>query len=542
MKSIKLQDYTLPENPREGATANELEAHAAALEKALQDPLVRICNIYWIKNAEGQRVTFRPNWAQRCVLHELYIEGTQRLAIPKARQLGISTLAAIIALDTALFNEDTNCSIVDKTQPDAANKLKMVKYAYESLPEELRDGVKEDSQNALGWVTDSCIYAGKNARGATNQFLHISEFGIIAFMDPARAEEIETGAIPSASGATAIVIVESTHKGGKGGAWYNMVTKALETAPEDRTALDYLVMFFPWYLEPRYTLEGRVTQITPEINRYLDQKEKEIGRKFTPGQRLWYFKKRESLGRMIYSEFPTTIEECWMAPFPGAIYAPSMDKARADNRVNDHVLYYEQLPVYTTWDIGAPVNTKVWFWQAVGDSINYLECLTGGDDCLHAGEWVKRLKDKKYSYGGHFLPHDAAVDYQGQLQRAGLDSTVVLARSTNEWDNINQALSSFSRCSFNKTGCEKGIDALDAFRSKEETDGQTIRNIPVHDWASHASTAFGYSHQAIKDGLLVDRSAIPAKPRNGKKPQAVTGLRRGAGDRLRRRTPRVIKR
>jgi hypothetical protein len=519
--AINPTDYALPDGLSDQETTQRLK-----------DPLTRICNLYWIRNAEAQEQKFVPNWAQCVVLHQIYIEKLQRIAIPKARQLGISTLCALIGLDFTLFSKNTTASIVDKTQPDAMNKLKMVRYAYDRLPPALQDAFVEDNNNAMAWVNDSGIYAGKNARGATNNFLHISEFGIIAFNDAARAEEIETGAIPSASGQSAVIVVESTHKGGKGGAWYDMVQLALQVAPEHRTALDFNVTFFPWYLEPRYTLAGDHTQINAEVRKYLVQLEDTIKAKLTPGQKLWYFKKRMSLGRKIYSEYPSTIEECWLAPFPGAIYAPQMDKARGDGRVNDGVLYYEQLPVYTSWDIGAAVNTKVWCFQMVADRINYLECLTGGDDCSHAGEWVKRLKDRTYSYGGHFLPHDAETDYRGQLQRAGLNHTICLPRSTNEWDNINEALGSFNRCHFNLTGCGKGIDSLDAFRSKEESDGQTVRNVPVHDWASHASTAFGYSHQAIKLGWLVDRSAIPSRVKQGANSrESVTGIRSQHGRR-----------
>jgi len=531
-QAIDVADYRIPDDATDEQVAD-----------LLTDPLVRICNLYWIKNAEGVETKFVPNWAQCVVLYELFINHEQRLAVPKARQLGITTLAAIIALDTSLFTNDTNCSIVDKTHDDAANKLKMVKYAYDRLPQELRDALTEDNQSALGWANDSAVYAGKNARGATNQYVHVSEFGIIAFNDPKRAEEILTGAVPSASGESAIVIFESTHKGGKGGAWYDLVTDALTVSPEHRTKIDYKVLFFGWYLEPRYTLEGDVSQIPPKVVKYLDDLETQLGIELSGGQRLWYFKKKVSLKRMIYSEYPSTIEECWRAPFPGAIYASDVDKARGDGRINNMVLHYDALPVYTAWDIGAPWNTKVWFFQVVGDRINLLLSLTGGDDCNHAGAWAKRIKALPFNYGGHFLPHDAAVDYQGQLIRAGLDHTVCMARNINEWDNINQGLASIARCAFNLDGCEGGIDALDAFRSKEESDGQSVRNVPVHDWASHFSTAFGYIHQAIKGGYLTDRSAIPAKPKTGLNPQAKTGIRsnHGAINRPRARAPRSIR-
>jgi hypothetical protein len=40
------------------------------------------------------------------VLHQIYVDKVQRIAIPKARQLGISTLCAIIGLDITLFNQE----------------------------------------------------------------------------------------------------------------------------------------------------------------------------------------------------------------------------------------------------------------------------------------------------------------------------------------------------------------------------------------------------------------------------------------------------
>ena len=528
MKAINPADYHIPD----GVTDDEFAEYCS------RGPLWRICNIYRIKDANAQVIPFVPNHAQCVVLHEIYIEGHGRLAIPKARQLGISTLAGIIALDTTLFGENVQASIVDKTQPDASLKLKAIHFTYDELPVELKDASIEDNTKAFGWANGSVIYAGKGARGGTNQYLWISEWGVIAFDDPGRSAEINTGAILSVSGDNGIIIAEATHKGGKGGDWYDLVKRSLVVAPEFRTKKDFKVLFFAWYLEPRYTLAGDIRQIPADVMKYFHEKEVQITLerakaglglerfRFTDGQKLWYFKERERLGRAIYSEFPTTIEECWMAPFPGAIYAPDVDKARGDGRITEMILHWEGFPVYSVFDIGAAVNTKCWLFQSIGDRINYLECLTGGDDCNTPAEWVKRLKERTaYSYGGHFLPHDGETLWAKLMREAKLDNVIVLPKPENEWDNINDALTAFSRCAFNSKLCEHGIDSLEAFRSKEESDGNTIRNVPVHDWASHASTAFGYSHMAIRLGMLVDRSAMPRKPANGAKPQVVTGLR-----------------
>lgn len=197
---------------------------------------------------------------------------------------------------------------------------------------------------------------------------------------------------------------------------------------------------------------------------------------------------------------------------PGAIYAQAIEAARADGRVTETVEWHAEAPVWTSWDVGAARNQKVWIWQVLGDRINYLESLTGGDDCKTPADWAGRLMGKKYRYGGHFIPHDAAAEVGGLWQEAlatgGLGNVVPVPRQHSVWDGINLALDAFPRIRFNVAGCSEGLDALDAYHAREERDGVTIRDVPVHDWASHYSDAFALGHQAIRAGLVVDRSAI----------------------------------
>lgn len=229
--------------------------------------------------------------------------------------------------------------------------------------------------------------------------------------------------------------------------------------------------------------------------------------------------------KMGTAAFQQEFECSFDAPRPGAIYAADVVKARAGGRINDSVQRFDALPWYVAFDIGAPENTKAWVFQVVGDQIKLLQCLTGGDDCSTPAHWVERLRGMGGVLGTVFLPHDGETLWRQLLMEAGLQSVIVLPRVINEWDNINDALGAFSRCYFNSKGCERGIDALEAYRAKEESNGVGIRNVPVHDWASHASTAFGYVHQAIRLGLLANRAAMPFAPRTNK-PRVIGGLRR----------------
>lgn len=223
---------------------------------------------------------------------------------------------------------------------------------------------------------------------------------------------------------------------------------------------------------------------------------------------------------------------------PGAIYVRSLEKARAEKRVTNDILWFKELPVYTSWDVGAPLNQKVWIWQMVGDRINYIEALSGSDECATPADWAARLKDRQYGYGGHFIPHDAAAEvgglWQEALGRSGLTGVCPVPRQISVWDGINLANDAFPRISINEAGCAEGLEALDAYHAKEERDGVTIKDVPVHDWSSHYSDAFSLSHQAIKRGMVIDRSAIPRKAERGEATRVVAGFRGGGFGKVRR--------
>ena len=210
---------------------------------------------------------------------------------------------------------------------------------------------------------------------------------------------------------------------------------------------------------------------------------------------------------------------------PGAVYSRQLDDAINSRRITNDVMWFKELPVYTSFDVGAPANQKVWIWQIVGDRINFLEALSGDQDCKTPSDWAARLRAKAYAYGSHFIPHDAAAEngglWQSSLVQAGLAHIVAVPRQLSVWDGINLALDAFPRIQFNAEGCREGIDALDAYHAREERDGVTIKDVPVHDWASHYSDAFSLAHQAIKKGMAVNRMTIA----NRKRPEVITGFR-----------------
>jgi hypothetical protein len=215
---------------------------------------------------------------------------------------------------------------------------------------------------------------------------------------------------------------------------------------------------------------------------------------------------------------------------PGAIFVEDLEQARKEGRVNPDVMHYEGFPVYTTFDIGAPINTKCWIWQIIGDRIKFLHCLTGTQEISTPARWAKLLieefaEKRRYKFGCHFLPHDGESYWLPAMHEAGVSNTECLIKPTSEWDTINEARRMFSRFQFNADECSQGIMALESWCSREKDKGATIDNKPEHNWASHWGTAFAYAAWAIKQGRATNRAAMPERAKSSKDIPILTGVR-----------------
>ncbi len=485
----------------------------------LANPLWRLRNLYHIKRADdGRIIKFAPRPEQQRVYDMLFKEGVKRLIILKARRLGMSTALDVLLTDQMLWNAGTQCSLVDQTAADAERKLATIaKVALDNLPpvalqciEKVRDSGSILEVSVAGEAASS-FFAGLRARGGTNNWLHLSEWGVIQADDPRRSEEILTGAIPSAEHGR--IIIETTWKGGRGGHLWEIVKGALETPEAAKTDKDWRVVFFPWWKDPTYVVEGDVATISPAISQYLDQMQSQTGHTFSDQQRLWYDRQSRDLGLFIFREFPTTLDECFKSPVEGAIYAGELDKLRASGAISAFKTDNSTL-VHTAWDLGSPVNTVVWYFQVIGgNEIRVIDCDMDLD--MTPVQRVGHMLAKGYSYGTHFLPHDAAAtrtsgkaDAQVYTE-AGLANVRVLPRTHDIWIGINACLQMFPRFSFRLPSCERGLDALANYAYKRSSATGIVVNEPVHNWASHAADALRMIAEAEMAGMLKTGFAKP---------------------------------
>lgn len=281
---------------------------AQRAEELFSDRHWRLNNLYWIRDKGGNAVPFRMNASQERLYNDLWYLNV----ILKARQRGFTTFIQLFMLDACLFNSNTNAGIVAHNREDAeAFFTDKIKFAYDRLDPAIREAVRatQDSANSLTFSNGSRIRVGTSLRSGTLQYLHVSEFGKISALYPAKAKEIVTGAFNTVE-AGQFIAVESTAEG-QGGYFHDMVLEAKKAAEQRKelTTLDFKLHFFPWWEDENYALSdedtARVT-LSEEQEKYFDLLDAK-GITLTPNQEAWYVKKLATQKDEMKREYPATV-------------------------------------------------------------------------------------------------------------------------------------------------------------------------------------------------------------------------------------------
>lgn len=186
--------------------------------------------------------------------------------------------------------------------------------------------------------------------------------------------------------------------------------------------------------------------------------------------------------------------ECsFTAAILGAYYGKEMELAVAEKRIG-RVPHDRASDTFACWDLGIGDSTAIWVFQIIGKEWHWLRYYENSSQRLdHYVDWVKALP---FGVHRHYLPHDAeARELQTGnsrtefLSERGLNCEIVPRHNVD--DRINAARVKFNRFWFDENGCEAGIKALRMYRADYDDKLKTLKNKPLHDWASHGSDAFG---------------------------------------------------
>lgn len=488
-------------------TPKTVPKNEAELALCLADPFWRVCSgqlykimIKGLDDNDNAVVPFVPNQAQQRLLHRLH----HRNIILKARQLGFTTLVAILWLDHALFNSDQRCGIIaqDREAAEAIFRDK-VKLAYDRLPEEIKQAMplgRDSASELLFAHNNSSIRVATSMRSGTIHRLHVSEFGKICAKFPDKANEVVTGSLPAVP-LDGIAIIESTAEGQEG-EFYKMTqrAKAQQEQNKDLTPRDYRFHFFPWHQEPSYTIADGDVVLTERDNEYFIKLEAEAGVELTEGQRRWYVATRDADfsgdPEKMWQEYPSTAKEAFQVSTEGSYYAVQLALARKEGRIT-HVPYTMGVPVDTFWDIGLNDETTIWFHQKVGLRhcfIDYYE--NSGEAPAH---YVSVMQRKGYVWGRHYLPHDGAArriqatstkSYADLLADLRLTNVEIVDRISSVTTGIQMVRNVFGNCFFDEAKCDQGLKGLQAYRKEWNKRLGVWADHPRHDAASNAADGF----------------------------------------------------
>jgi hypothetical protein len=502
-------------------------ASAEDLKRCLADPMWRVCSgaLYKIMLksdlGEGSVVPFVPNRAQRRLIARLW----HRNVILKARQLGFTTLIAILWLDHALFNADQRCGIIAQDREAAEVIFRdKVKLAYDRLPGELKAAMplaRDSASELLFAHNNSSIRVATSMRSGTIHRLHISEFGKICAKFPDKAAEVVTGSLPAVP-LDGVAIIESTAEG-RDGDFFTMTERARGLA-EKKTPLtprDYRFHFFPWWEEPSYRVETGHVPITDKDNEYFDAVESSQGVKLDESQRRWYVATRESDfsgdSEKMWQEYPSTPEEAFKVSTEGTYYAQQLAAARRDDRITV-VPHVDGAPVNTFWDIGNSDGTAVWFHQKIGLQHRFIRFIEGWGEPY--SYFITKMQAMGFVWGEHYLPHDAAHKRQqgakisapiDELEKSAIGGKWhIVPRVGEVTHGIQLVRSVFGQCWFDEAHCKEGIDHLAVYRKQWNDRLGCWSDTPRHDIHSEAADAYRQFAQVIeKVGASRERKSMP---------------------------------
>jgi len=482
------------------------------LEDYLRDREWRLRNLYKCREeGRGRAMDFRPRPEQELIFKHLVETPTVPAYIIKSRRLGLSTGICTFNADAAVFESGWRGVLIDRSQEEATKKMvEIIRFAIDNMEPELlrtlRFGKRNDSElrfrvGGESQVLDSVIYAITGHRGGDCNMLHVSEWGPIAATDAVRSREIRTGALPAAR--LGRKVVETTWMGGKGGDLWELVKPLLEKDPD----AEGVVYFFPWHDDPEAVKIGGGGEVTRETEEYfLDLAGRLGGKKFSPEQKRWWAGKKLEQGMFMSREYPSTLEEAFRAPVEGAVFAGRVDEARAEGRIKPFP-WDRGEPVHTFWDLGSMRNTRVIYVQFVGREIHIIDHDDGSLEMVPA-ERVSHMIGKGYHYGYHYMPHDAAaqeksgLNFQQQMNRAGLEGIRVIPQCRSVWPGINKAHEILPRVLFHSVKCARLVAALEQYHTRKSAVDGHVTDAIVNDWSTHDTDALRMLAETLLNGMV----------------------------------------
>lgn len=222
-------------------------------------------SVYQIKVKGGGFITFRAKAAQLRALSAVYEDMALGLpvliVILKARQIGFSTMIALLFLGLAILKDALDMIVAAHIDKSASNLFSIYKTAYHFLPDLLKPVKEKDNTQELKFLNNqsqlSAFVAKEGNMGVSTSYTH-AHFSEIALWKHNPAETLATAmdSIPKMVGT--IVFAESTSRGK-----HNLLHEMWESASESWAKADqrghnrkdpWRPLFYSWMDDEEYYL------------------------------------------------------------------------------------------------------------------------------------------------------------------------------------------------------------------------------------------------------------------------------------------------
>lgn len=462
----------------------------------------RLNNLYRVVDKSGQSVPFKLNPIQKKVLACPH----NRKLILKARQVGLSTYSVIDMLDDTLFTPNLATGIVSYSLEHAQHIFRrIIGHALDTFLPEFKPylGIEGRSAREISFNNGSFLRVDTTLRGSTYQNVLVSEFGKTCARAPAKAEEVVTGTLNTVP-IEGKIVIESTGEG-MDGPYADMCMSALQRKDEKLSALEYQLLFFPWFEEASYKMQDPV-EITVEMADYFNELEEKEGVKLDLHQKYWYIIQQKILGDKLKQEFPSTPVEAFLSRSDAYYFAQHVEKAYKENRCLHTSLYDALEPVYVTMDIGVNDLTVIIFFQVVHGEIRVIDYYEDSNKDI---EFYARylLQDRRYLYHTIFLPHDStkrdpldvvrSVEHDFRRLFAATNTKFQVLPRTDKQELISFAKVKFERMVFNISKVKPLLDHVSKYRKKWDEGMGRYLDKPLHDIHSNHADCLQYLAQSV---------------------------------------------
>jgi hypothetical protein len=295
-----------------------------SLDEILSDPVLFIARL-WIKDKEGNLIQFGEVMTPEQITVIKALHKYNRVAIVKARQMGITTVVRAYCFWEAYTSHRTINSVVVSNKQGSANEiLRIDKRFYSSLPDPLKRPSQINRHRINFNSTDTSIIAmsaqsDASDRGYTLNTVHATEFAF--YDDP---ENWLASTLASVNKGKLILESTANHFGD--------ALHKIATNPEG-----WHVVFLPWSSFPsyRHTLQWGKNKFV------VTDDEQSIMDKFglDKNQISWRRKKIAEIKdeRLFKREYPLSIEEAYAMASDNYFYDDHFEEVQKI-KINDNTI------------------------------------------------------------------------------------------------------------------------------------------------------------------------------------------------------------